>query len=219
MSIRIICLIVGAVFGSIPNGYLLAKSKGIDLRHTGSGNVGSTNVLRSMGKKYGAITLVMDMLKGIIPIIIMQYVFKGSESMRYLITMYTGLGAVLGHDFSPWLGFNGGKGIATSGGVVLTTDPLILAIDFVTIFGTAIVTGYVSLGSMLATIFYFVFNVVTVFTGSIPGWSFFKQYYDKTQGMEIIVIAFIMSAVAVYRHKANIIRLINGNENKISLKK
>ncbi len=219
MSIRIICLVVGAVFGSIPNGYLIAKSKGIDLRHTGSGNVGSTNVLRSMGKKYGAITLVMDMLKGIIPVIIMQYVFKNSENMRYLITMYTGLGAVLGHDFSPWLGFNGGKGIATSGGVVLTTDPLILIIDFVTIFGTAIITGYVSLGSMLATIFYFVFNVVIVLTESTPGWSFFKQYYDKNHGMEIIIIAFIMSAVAVCRHKANIIRLINGNENKISLKK
>lgn len=219
MSMRIICLVVGAVFGSVPNGYIIAKSKGIDLKHTGSGNVGTTNVLRSMGKKYAALTLVMDMLKGIVPIIIMQLVFREQRDMRYLITMYTGLGAVLGHDFSPWLGFNGGKGIATSGGVILTTDPLIFVIDFITIFGAAIATGYVSLGSMLATVFYFVFNAVIALTGHIPGWSFYKQYYDRTHAAEIIAIAFIMSAIAVYRHKANIIRLINGNENKISLKK
>lgn len=217
MSTRIICLIVGFVCGSIPTGYLIARSKGVDLKHTGSGNVGSTNVLRSMGKKYGALTLVLDMLKAVIPIFAMSCIFGSNEGMRYLITMYTGLGAVLGHDFSPWLGFNGGKGIATSGGVILTTDPVIFIIDFVTIFGTAIVTGYVSLGSMLATVFYFIFNVYTVISKRTPGWSVYPQYFDASHNAEIIIIAAVMSGIAIYRHKANIIRLIHGNENKISL--
>ncbi|MCI5793312.1 MAG: glycerol-3-phosphate 1-O-acyltransferase PlsY [Lachnospiraceae bacterium] len=217
MGIRIICLLVGFVCGSIPTGYLLARSKGIDLKHTGSGNVGSTNVLRSMGKKYGAITMVCDMLKSIVPIIVMSALFGSISGMRYLITLYTGLGAVLGHDFSPWLGFNGGKGIATSGGVILTTDPIIFVIDFVTIFGTAIITGYVSVGSMLATIFYFIFNIITVVSGRTPGWSIYPQTFDPAHAPEILIISGIMSAIAIYRHKANIVRLMNGNENKIKL--
>ena len=108
MSMRIICLVTGFIFGSIPNGYLIARSKGVDIRHTGSGNVGTTNVLRSMGKKYGALTLLLDMAKAIVPIIIMQLFYGDVHETRYITTMYTGLGAVLGHDFSPWLNFNGG---------------------------------------------------------------------------------------------------------------
>ena len=219
MSIRAVCFLTGVIFGSIPNGYLLAKSKGVDLRHTGSGNIGSTNVLRSMGRGYGALTLILDMLKSIVPVIFMQIIFKSHEDMRYLITLYTGFGAVLGHDFSPWLHFNGGKGIATSGGIIAITDPIIFIIDLVTIFGTAIVTGYVSLGSLLAASFYFIFNVIMVVNKKIPGWSIFKQNYANADAAEIILIAFLVTALAFFRHKANIVRLLNGSENKISLKK
>ena len=95
MSMRIICLVTGFIFGSIPNGYLIARSKGVDIRHTGSGNVGTTNVLRSMGKKYGALTLLLDMAKAIVPIIIMQLFYGDVHETRYITTMYTGLGAVL----------------------------------------------------------------------------------------------------------------------------
>ncbi len=201
MSMRIICLIVGFIFGSIPNGYLIARSKGVDIRHTGSGNVGTTNVLRSMGKKYGA----------------MQLFYGDIHETRYITTMYTGLGAVLGHDFSPWLNFNGGKGVATSGGVLLTTDPLLITVTLAMVFITAKVTGYVSLGSLMASVVYIAFNLFVAITGYVPGWPFYPQYFSPSHSIEIIAVALIMAGITVFRHKANIIRLMNGTENKIKL--
>lgn len=217
MSMRIICLIVGFAFGSIPNGYLIARSKGVDIRHTGSGNVGTTNVLRSMGKKYGALTLLLDMAKAIVPIIIMQLFYGDIYETRYITTMYTGLGAVLGHDFSPWLNFNGGKGVATSGGVLLTTDPILITVTLAMVFITAKVTGYVSLGSLMASVVYIAFNLFVAITGHVPGWPFYPQYFSPSHRFEIIAVALIMAGITVFRHKANIIRLINGTENKIKL--
>ena len=100
---RIICLVLGFVFGSIPTGFLVAKLYGQDLRKMGSGNTGSTNALRTLGKKAGAMTFAGDLLKALIPLFITAKLYGSAEETRYLITMYTGLGAVLGHDFSPWL--------------------------------------------------------------------------------------------------------------------
>ncbi|MDO5305878.1 MAG: glycerol-3-phosphate 1-O-acyltransferase PlsY [bacterium] len=219
MWLRIICLITGFVFGSIPTGYVVAKMYGKDLRTMGSGNTGSTNALRSLGKKAGALTCAGDILKAVIPLLITAHIFGDVEGTRYLVTMYTGLGAVLGHDFSPWLHFNGGKGIATSAGVILFTDPGFFGLVFVCVVGIALVSGYVSLGSITAAVVYLIVQLYWLISGTGFGWGAYPQSYDPAFVPELIVIAVIMSGLALIRHKANIIRLIHGNENKFFGKK
>ncbi|MDO4961127.1 MAG: glycerol-3-phosphate 1-O-acyltransferase PlsY [Eubacteriales bacterium] len=216
---RIICLITGFVFGSIPTGFLVARLYGQDLRTMGSGNTGSTNALRSLGKKAGAMTFAGDFFKAIIPLIITARLFGAADETRYLITMYTGLGAVLGHDFSPWLHFKGGKGIASSGGVICFTDPKFFLLVLVSLFGIAGVSGYVSLGSLAAAVIYIVVQLYWIMTGASFGWGSYPQTFDPKYAPEILVIAFIMAGLAIVRHKANIKRLLNGTENKFLNKK
>lgn len=219
MWLRIICLITGFVFGSIPTGYVVAKMYGKDLRKMGSGNTGSTNALRSLGKKAGALTCAGDILKAVIPLLITAHIFGDVEGTRYLVTMYTGLGAVLGHDFSPWLHFNGGKGIATSAGVILFTDPGFFGLVFVCVVGLALVSGYVSLGSVTAAVVYLIVQLYWLISGTAFGWGVYPQTYDAAYVPELIIAAVIMSGLALVRHKANIVRLIHGNENKFFGKK
>ena len=214
MVFRISCLLIGFVFGSIPTGWIVARMYGKDLRRMGSGNVGSTNALRSIGKTAGAMTFVGDILKAIIPLVITAYMYGGAEETRYLVTMYTGLGAVLGHDFSPWLHFNGGKGIASSAGVILFTDPQFFGLVFVCVVGIALLSGYVSLGSVTAAVVYIVVQLLWITGGRQFGWSNYPQSFDRAYTTELIVIAFIMGGLALIRHKANIVRLIQGKENK-----
>lgn len=214
ITLRIICLLAGFVFGSIPTGYVVARMYGKDLRKMGSGNTGSTNALRSLGKKAGAITCAGDMLKAIIPLYITACLFGSSEETRYLVTMYTGLGAVLGHDFSPWLHFNGGKGIATSAGVILFTDPGFFGLALVCVVGIALLSGYVSLGSISAAVVYIIVQLVWLTGHSSFGWSFYPETFASEYTAELIVLALIMAGLALVRHKPNIIRLIHGNENK-----
>lgn len=219
MALRLICLVIGFAFGSIPTGFAVAKLYGKDLRKMGSGNTGSTNALRSLGKKAGALTLAGDMLKALLPLYITACIFGGDTGVRYLATMYTGLGAVLGHDFSPWLHFNGGKGIASSAAVILFTDPGFFGLVFVCVVGIAIISGYVSLGSITAAVVYIVVQLFWLINGSSFGWSIYPQSYDRGYAAELMIIALIMGGLALIRHKANIIRLIHGEENKFFSKK
>ncbi len=214
MALRISCLIIGFIFGSIPTGWIVARMYGKDLRSMGSGNVGSTNALRSIGKTAGALTFIGDILKAIIPLFITAHFFGSAEGTRYLVTMYTGLGAVLGHDFSPWLHFNGGKGIASSAGVILFTDPQFFGLALVCVVGIALLSGYVSLGSITAAVVYIAVQVIVIGSGRQLGWSNYPQSYDESYTAELIIIALIMGGLALVRHKANIIRLIHGEEHK-----
>ncbi len=221
MLIRIIYLVMGFAFGSIPTGAVIARMHGVDLRKTGSGNVGSTNVLRTLGKKAGAMTLCGDILKAIVPLLITGALFGNPEETRYVVTMYTGLGAAMGHDFSPWLHFNGGKGIATSGGVILYTDPRFFLVTFATVIATAALTGYVSLGSLMAAVIYIIAHLYVIGTGRFFGWGAGRltRTYAPQYKAEIIIIALIMAGMAIWRHKANIQRLLAGRENKLSIGK
>lgn len=216
---RTLCLLIGFLFGSIPSGYIIARSKGIDLKHTGSGNVGSTNVLRTMGRGYALLTLIMDMLKCIIPVVIMSLLFHEHTDMHYLITLYTSSGAVLGHIFSPFLKFQGGKGVATSGGMLICLDPVLALATITMVFIVIIATGYVSLGSLMACVVVIVFHIVMLFSGYIPGWWFYKQNYISNQAPEIMCVISILAIVVALRHRENIKRLIIGKENKVSLRK
>ncbi|RYD40190.1 MAG: glycerol-3-phosphate 1-O-acyltransferase, partial [Verrucomicrobiaceae bacterium] len=167
-----LCPLLAFLLGSIPSGLLIAKAKGINIREHGSGNIGATNVLRVVGKKYGITCLILDALKGFIPVALATNVIQiegrdvqvpldflnqwamvlpASEAMLVqIVQILTALAAVLGHNYSPWVGFKGGKGIATSAGVLLALMPFavgLLVILFLLVF---VISRYVSLASIVA---------------------------------------------------------------------
>jgi glycerol-3-phosphate acyltransferase PlsY len=192
---EILYVIASYALGSIPFGYLIFYfSEGKDIRTMGSGNIGATNVLRSKGKLAGLATLALDILKGALPII------YGRIHFDLPWILLGGLAVLLGHVFPVFLKFRGGKGVATLVGVFLVFHyPALLA--FLAVFFLALwLSRYVSLGSLLGTTALF-FCVLF------------------TQVVEAAMVAFVMLLVIVFRHGANIARLMAGNENKFSFKK
>lgn len=215
---RIICLAIGYLFGSLVQaGYWLGKFNKIDIREYGSGNAGTTNVMRTLGKKAGIITYILDMLKSLISaIIIYFFVAPHFEGGSMLYVLYGGLGVVLGHNFPFYLKFKGGKGIAASSGVVISLCLFPKCCFIFTILGVstfalvAIFTKYVSLASIIGmTMFWVEFCVWGAF-GLLP--------LEGMYLLEGIAVVFILSGLAVLRHKSNIKRLLAGNERKIGQK-
>jgi len=199
----VICLIIGYLFGCIQTGYIYGKLHGIDIRKHGSGNAGTTNVLRTLGKKAGYITYAGDVIKGLAAVYFVRYIlFAGSGIDMALLTMYTGFGVVLGHNYPFYLNFKGGKGIAVTSAVMFAFDwrfALIALICFAVAFYT---TRYVSVGSLIVSA---LFPVCTLIF-------YFGQWH-------LFILSFVFCAMAWWRHKANIVRLIHGTENKFEKKK
>ena len=218
MKERLICFVLGLVFGTFPTGYLYASLKGVNIRKMGSGNVGSTNMLRSMGPKAGAVTLVGDMLKTFIPLWITSAVFRNQTDIRYVLAIWTGVGAMLGHCYSPFLGFNGGKGVACFGANAIYSGPVNFFVLLAVFLASCIFTGYVSVGSLLVGLGFLVLNVITVLTGRPAGWGKHLTFAPG-YGIEIILLSAVMLAIIVHRHKANIERLLSGTENKFTFGK
>ncbi len=208
--IRLLCLVIGYVFGMIQTGYFVGRYHRTDIRKHGSGNAGTTNALRTFGKKAGLITLVGDLLKSLVAILLITALFQEKYSeMLNLLALYTGVGCVLGHNFPCYLKFKGGKGIATSMGMVFALDYRVgigLAVLFLIIVLT---THYVSLGSILCYAAGVVAFILLVHTGIMPLGS---QYW-----IEMDVVLVLLLCLAVYRHRANISRLLKGKENKTYL--
>ena len=211
---RIICMIIGFAFGCIPTGFIVARCYGKDIRKMGSGNTGFTNALRSLGKKAGAFTFAGDMIKTLIPLFITAFLYGAAEETRFVVTMYTGLGAVLGHDFSPWLHFKGGKGITSSGTLILFNDPRFFLLELGVVAVLAGISGYISLGSLAAAVIFIAGHIFLIVSGVQFGWSFYPQTFDPKYAPELIVIVVVIGALAIWRHRANIQRLLNGTENK-----
>ncbi len=208
---RILCLAVGYCFGLFQTGYLYSKQHNVDIRKHGSGNAGSTNVLRVMGVKAGAIVFCGDFLKTLIPCLATRMVFAEHPEYANLMVLYMALGVILGHNYPCYMQFRGGKGIAATAGLLAAMDPrvgLACLAAFVLIF---LSTRYVSLGSLV---------VVTIF---LIGMIFFGQRGDYGLGAEYLtefyVVSAIITAMAFWRHRSNIKRLMNGTENKIGGKK
>ena len=201
-----LCLVVGYVFGCFQTGYFYGKSKGIDIRNYGSGNAGTTNTLRVLGKKAGYITYLGDALKAIFAILLIKYVIYGQliiPSMDFhLLLAYTGLGVAFGHNYPFYLNFKGGKGIATTSGVMLALDIRIGLIGIIGFFIIFFATRYVSVGSLYMSI---VFPIcVLVF---YPGeWHLF-------------IVSVVFWLMAWMRHRENIKRLMTGTENRFARKK
>lgn len=208
---RMIALLIGYIFGMFLSGYLFGKSKDVDIRTKGSGNIGTTNTLRILGVKVGAITLVCDCLKSVAAVFVVWLLFHGAypEHIR-LLEMYAAIGAILGHDFPFFMKFKGGKGIACSFGMILALFPQCLPICVLIFVIIVALTRYVSLGSILSAVGFMVQILVFGHMGwiSIP----------KADLMEVQILGCFAAVLAIALHHSNIKRLLQGNENKFSFK-
>lgn len=190
--------VISYFLGSIPTGYLAGRMRGIDIRSVGSGNIGATNVFRALGTKAGILVLALDILKGFCACRFVPELFEAAPSENLRIA--AGVSAILGHNYTCWLRFKGGKGIATSAGVLLGWLPLSLAMIlglWVLVFA---ISRYVSLASITAA---FVLPFAAWLTGA---------------SARMIVIAALVGALAIYKHRSNIRRLLNGAEHRFSKK-
>ena len=189
----ILCYILGHVCGSIPSGLWLTRMfYGIDIRDYGSKNIGTTNVFRTVGWKMAVLVLLGDILKGLVPVILVDYLFHNAG-----FNVATALGAFLGHSYSVFLGFKGGKGVATGVGIVIFLMPKVaLAVTLVWLV-LVLATRYVSLGSIVAAI-------------TAPFFAWYFGYH-----MVYILLAVFAATIIVIRHKENIKRLMSGTESKV----
>jgi glycerol-3-phosphate acyltransferase PlsY len=196
--ISIILLTLAAyLIGSVPFGLLISKTQGKDIRSLGSGNIGATNVLRCLGKPLGITCFVLDVLKGFLPAFFFPMVGNSGADTGILF----GAAAILGHNFPVFLKFKGGKGVATSAGVLFGVAPLAVVIGLVVWVTVFKISGYVSLGSIVAA-------VVVVIAGWTLGY-----------GTVTAIALTLLGALSIYRHRSNIQRLIKGEENKFERKK
>ena len=216
MTVRLICLCIGYICGLLQTGYIVGKLKGIDIREHGSGNAGTTNILRTMGPKYAAIVLLGDALKCGLAILITGAIFSDTHAdIMRLLFLYASAGVILGHNFPFYMGFKGGKGIAaTAGFIIFGLSPIMTLVGIIVFFSIFFITHYVSLGSILLYVALVVCSFVFMKT----------DFYDWTQmGMnglywEYSTVIIILMILMLIRHKENIKRLISGCERKTYLR-
>ena len=209
MIFNVITAIIAYLIGSINFSVILSKKMaGFDVREKGSGNAGTTNMLRSVGKKAAALTLICDVLKGIVAILIAMFIgwaFKIEN--QSLLVQIAGIAVVLGHTFPIFFGFKGGKGVATSLGILIMSNWQIGLICLV--FGVLLIalTRMVSLGSCAAAV---LFPVLTLFI---------TDNYIVSQGSGYLIYSIILAVIVLFNHRSNIKRIMAGTENRISFKK
>lgn len=209
---RLVCLILGYICGLFQTGYIYGRLHHIDIRKHGSGNAGTTNALRTLGWKAGAITFLGDSLKCILAVWIAYMIYgKSNSEMFELLAMYAGIGAVLGHNFPFYLKFKGGKGIAATAGLLLAVNPKVAFVAMITFIAVVGITRYVSLGSIVLVI---IFGVGMVIQGEV-----FGTTLTQSQQYELYALSVFLVILAVYKHRENIKRLCNGTENKLKFGK
>ena len=215
---RVICVAIGYCFGIFQTAYIYGRLNGIDIRQYGSGNSGTTNAMRVLGKKAGLITYAGDMLKAVLSGLVIRAIFGlgmgMSSDIVFLFVIYGGLGVILGHNYPFYMGFKGGKGIAASTGVAMSIwDWKLVLIGAATFAGTTYFTKYVSVGS------------ICMMVGFATEFILFSEFgmLSPISGSEHRIEAYIVVAVfavlAIFKHRTNIKRLMNGTENKIGQKK
>jgi len=210
--IRLVCLAIGYGFGLFQTSWLISKKHGFDIRDYGSGNAGTTNMIRTLGLKYGLLTFLGDFLKSVIAILIVAAIFRGScaDSLP-LLKMYAGAGVVLGHDFPFYLSFRGGKGVATTAGLMLAFDPVIFMLAFFAFFGVFLSTHYVSAASLFTYAMMFVEIALLGLCG--------HYHMMHPLLLELDLVTLCLTALCWWKHRANIARLLNGTERKTYLRK
>ncbi|MEF9958396.1 MAG: glycerol-3-phosphate 1-O-acyltransferase PlsY [Niameybacter sp.] len=200
---RLIALGLGYLLGGIQTAILYGRFKGIEIREHGSGNAGATNTLRVLGKKAALIVFLGDILKAVLAVIIASWLLF--PQMTPLAGLYAGIGAIIGHSYPLFFKFKGGKGIAVTVGAIYFIDMRIGLIVSLIFIVSAWLTRIVSLSSLLLT-------------GFIPV-LLYVFYKGAPNIVEIVVLGAVIAAITAYRHKANIIRLMNGTEAKLGSKK
>lgn len=196
--LKIITIVIAYLLGAVPFGMLFTRIfSGIDVRSVGSGNIGATNVLRAAGKKAAILTLLADALKGFLPVLAARALFQDDS-----VTVLTGAAAILGHNFPVYLRFKGGKGVATSFGVVLAVSPWIGLASLLAWLAAAAAWRYSSLSALIAYALY-------------PALTFLFHPGSRPLGL----LSLFVSGMIYYRHRDNIKRLLAGTESKIGEKK
>lgn len=193
LAIYFIVALIAYLLGSIPFGLLISQAKGIDIREHGSKNIGATNVGRIVGKREGFLTLLLDFLKSFVPVVLCNYFLIDRHGLE-LLGLIAGFFALFGHCFPIYLGFKGGKGVATGAGVILGLCPLTLAVALPIFIAVVKISGYVSLGSMITA------AIAPVIA-----------YFICQDAMKATVIGMI-GLIIIFRHKENLSRLIKGKE-------
>ncbi|MBQ4058903.1 MAG: glycerol-3-phosphate 1-O-acyltransferase PlsY [Lachnospiraceae bacterium] len=218
--VRVLCIVIGYCFGMIQTAFIYGKMHGIDIREHGSGNSGTTNALRVLGKKAGLIVLLGDFFKaGIVCILARVIGTMFFPEILYPMILWGGLGVVLGHNFPFYMNFKGGKGIAATAGVIFgTLDWRLWLICLLSFVICVVITRYVSLGSLIVVTLLFASFVTLGMTGNIMN-PITDTAYNGNDLIESYIILFLFAALAFERHKANIVRLVHGEENKIFSKK
>lgn len=209
---RIICLALGYLFGLFQTSYILGRMHGIDIRDYGSGNAGTTNMMRTMGTKAGLLTFAGDCLKCVFAVVLTRVVFADSQKeILPLLELYAATGVILGHNYPFYLKFKGGKGIAATAGLVLSLHPVMAVCGILIFFSVFFTTHYVSLGSLL------------VYVGILIEVPVLGQlgYFGMAQNAlnEMYILAVLLAALAFWKHWGNIVRLREGNERKTYLTK
>jgi glycerol-3-phosphate acyltransferase PlsY len=211
-------IILSYLIGSIPTSIIVSKAvKGIDIREHGSGNAGGTNVMRVLGWKHGLLVILLDVFKGVLAVVVVARLHYGNIPFQNItpfddftfIQIIAGISAVVGHIWTVFAGFKGGKGIATALGMLLmiiTVDMLIAVGVFVIV---VTISRYVSLGSLMGTITAPLSLIIreNIFNVDIPGYN------------TILPFIIAVSLLVIYTHRKNVVRILNGSENKLSFKK
>lgn len=211
MLARLISILIGYACGHFLTGFFYGKSQHVDLRKMGSGNVGTTNTYRNLGPKAGILTLLGDVFKVILSVLIVWFIYRNNAGVNVkVLEYYAALGTILGHNFPIFMKFHGGKGIACTGGLILALCPICVPICLTIFVATVLITKYVSLGSILVCISFLVQILI------------FGQYgmlgVTGRDLIEVYILAGVVAVLGIARHHANIGRLINGTESKFSFK-
>ena len=210
---RVICLLIGYVFGMFQTAYIYGRAQGIDIRTKGSGNAGTTNALRTLGLKAGLITFACDTLKCLLAVLVTWLIFRASHpDITKLLGIYTSAGVILGHNYPFYLHFKGGKGIAATAGMIIAfLDWHLIVIGIICFFGLFLTTHYVSLGSLALSAEFLIGVIVSGQLGIYR--------MPQTALYEMYVIVILLTAMTYMKHRGNIARLVHGNERKTYLSK
>jgi acyl phosphate:glycerol-3-phosphate acyltransferase len=206
MDMLLVALIASYVLGSIPFGYIAGRIGGIDIRHLGSGNIGATNVTRALGKTYGYPVFALDFLKGLAAVRLSMFVAdRTAEIPPEIGGMVAAVLSVIGHSFPIWLGFKGGKGVATSAGALFGLMPVAVAIGAIVWVLTFQFTRYVSLASIVATV-------------SLPVAVLGLLLLGHRGSYALFYFSLCLAALVTFRHRTNLFRLVHGTEPRFTRK-
>lgn len=207
---RLVCLAIGYAFGLIQTSYIYGRLHGIDIRNYGSGNAGTTNMLRTLGTKAGVITFFGDAFKCIFAVLLVRFLFRDQyEAVLPLLSLYAAAGVILGHNFPFYLGFHGGKGIAATAGLIASLNFPMTLLALLVFVCTILLTHYVSLGSLLV---YTGFMIELVIFGQQGAFGMTQRYLN-----EMYAVGAVLTALAFWMHRKNIRRLVRKEERKTYL--